>query len=79
MAYSRHVCWGFHGIIQLPQQLQALFESNMMQVSEIVVSAEDVDEELIREGSATGVLTVKYAYEQYREKGVKINWYSKLW
>lgn len=61
------------GRIQLPQQLLSLFISNQLHLLEIVVPVEEVEDELVWEGVASGILTVKEAYEYYREKGIKIN------
>lgn len=66
------------GSIQLPQQLRNMLNTNQLNVAEIVIPIGEVDDEQVWEGSGSGTVTVKEAYEFYQEKYTKVVWYYKV-
>lgn len=65
------------GSLRLPQQLKVLLDSNGVEVSSITVPLGNTVDEIIWEGSDSGELSVKGAYNFYREKAIVIQWQKK--
>lgn len=80
--YTRNMLVGdfiVDGMLNFLQPLLLLFQNNNIRLEDVTVPGDDAQDELIWEGSATGKLTVRSTYEQYREKNTIIQLYGKLW
>lgn len=48
-------------------------------LEDVIVPADDQEDELIGEPGSNGSLAVREAYERYREKGTALHWQKRVW
>lgn len=66
------------GAWNLPQQMIENYPDVVQRIHEIDI-ADELRDRIIWTGSANGRLTMKQAYEAYRDKGINVQWETKLW
>lgn len=67
----------FGGVITIPQPLHMKLSANEID-TDVLIPIFDIEDEMVWEGAADGIMTVKKAYEHYRENGVAAKWVKQL-
>lgn len=67
------------GVLHIPTEIMHIVRTAGGDLSHVVVPTVECQDEPVWEGADNGILTVKGAYEYYREKETERPWLEKLW